>query len=338
MSKFSELFRENEFTPEDVPAFENKLYFEGNRRRPYLVRFTVLLFLSAVIASGGIITDSTATVIGAMIIAPLMTPIMATTAAFVVGSMDRAIRSLLLVGGGVALVIIVSCLLGIIHPGFISYTTNTQITGRISPNFADLIIALASGAAGAFAMSRDDIADSLPGVAISISLVPPLCVVGIALSDGQWEAAFGALLLFLTNFLSILLTGGGVLALLGLGRVTARTLAGPARRNAFLVVALGILLISIPLAATSLKVAEESITEFRTTQIAQGWVAQSEFELRSVDARNDEVTVLIAGAGTPPASTEFVSELQNNLGHQVTLNLNFVPTENERLEIIPNSE
>jgi len=219
MGALSRIFRENEFTVEELPAFEKKLFFEGARQRPYLVRFTVLLFLATVIASGGIVTNSTATVIGAMIIAPLMTPVMATAAAFVVGSMDRAARSLLLVAAGVALVITVSWLTGNVHTGVISYTNNPQITERVSPNLMDLIIALAAGAAGAFAMSRDDIADSLAGVAISISLVPPLCVVGIALSDGHWTSSLGALVLFLTNFLSILLAGGGVLATLGLAKV-----------------------------------------------------------------------------------------------------------------------
>jgi len=338
MSKFSELFRENKFTPEDVPSFEKKLFFEGVRQRPYLVRFVVLIFLSTVIASGGIIIDSTATVIGAMIIAPLMTPIIATAAAVVMGTRGRALNSLLLVGAGVALVIFVSWFAGNLDTGVISYTSDTQITGRISPRLADLMIALASGAAGAFAMSRDDIADSLPGVAISISLVPPLCVVGIALSDGQWPAAFGALVLFLTNFLSILLAGGIVLALLGLERVTARTLPRQARRRAFLVIALGILLVSIPLGLTSGRVARETITVSRTARIAQEWVAQSEYEVRKVEARDDEVTVLIAGKGSPPATSELVSELESALRNQVILDLEIIPIENERLEIIPVDE
>jgi len=338
MSALSSIFRENEFTVEELPAFDKKLFFEGARRRPYLVRFTVLLFLATVIASGGVIADSTATVIGAMIIAPLMTPIMGTAAAFVMGNMHRAVKSLLLVGAGVALVIIVSWVVGNLHINVISYTSASQITGRISPRVIDLIVALASGAAGAFAMSRDDIADSLPGVAISISLVPPLCVVGIALSDGQWAAALGALVLFLTNFLSILLAGGGVLAMLGLGRVATKTLVGHARRNAFLVVALGVLLISIPLAATSLKVARETITEYQTVRIAQRWVAQSGYEVRGVDARDGEVIVLIAGKGASPESSELVSALEDSLRYPVVLDLQIVPIENERLEIIPIDE
>ena len=74
-------------------------------------------------------------------------------------------------------------------------------------------------------------ADSLPGVAISIALVPPLAVVGLALSQAEWGSAFGAFLLFLTNFLSILLAGGGTLALLGFSAASTRELARDARRR-----------------------------------------------------------------------------------------------------------
>ncbi len=86
----SEILRHNRFTPENLPDLEKKLYFEGERRRPYLVRFTVLLFLSSIIATGGIVADSTATVIGAMIVAPLMTPILATTGALVMEQLNKA--------------------------------------------------------------------------------------------------------------------------------------------------------------------------------------------------------------------------------------------------------
>ncbi|MCB1403086.1 MAG: DUF389 domain-containing protein, partial [Rhodobacteraceae bacterium] len=174
MTILSSLLQENRFTPELVPPFESKLFFEDDRRRLYLERFGVLLFLSAVIATMGILSDSTAAVIGAMIIAPLMTPIMAAAAAIVTGRMDRAARSLALVVAGALGVVALSWVLGTLYSGELSFDGNSQITGRIQPRIADLAAALASGAAGAFCMSRDDIADSLPGVAIAISLVPPL--------------------------------------------------------------------------------------------------------------------------------------------------------------------
>src|SRR5262245_10570380 len=214
MRLLDRLLRENRFTPELVPPFERKLFFEGARRRPYLERFGVLLCLSVVIATMGFLGDSTATVIGAMIVAPLMTPIMATAAALVIGRLDRAAASALLVLAGVAAVVGLSWVAGLLYTGVIDFETNSQLAARIAPRTIDLVAALASGAAGAFCMSREDVADSLPGVAIAISLVPPLCVVGLALAVGEWGAASGALLLFVTNALAILLAGGGVLAAL----------------------------------------------------------------------------------------------------------------------------
>ena len=89
--------RDNRFRPSDVAAFEYKLFFEGGRRRQYKVRFYSLTLLATVIASYGIVNASPATVIGAMIIAPLMTPIMATAAALVMGDTQRDIRALMLV-------------------------------------------------------------------------------------------------------------------------------------------------------------------------------------------------------------------------------------------------
>ena len=133
----------------------------------------------------------------------------------------------MLVAIGVIFVVGMSALLGWLYTGIISFGSNPQITGRVSPTMVDLIAALASGAAGAFCMSREDISDSLAGVAIAISLVPPLCVVGLSVQAGHWSDAAGALLLFVTNFLSILLAGGAVLAILGLSRAANARIVGP---------------------------------------------------------------------------------------------------------------
>jgi len=336
MSTLSEIFKANEFTEQNTPIFEKKLFHEGPRQRRYLVGFFALLVLSTIIASYGVINDSTATVIGAMIIAPLMTPIMGTAASLVMGNMDRAIRSVLLVVIGVFVVIALSWVIGYLETIYnvISISSNTQILGRIAPRTTDLMIALASGVAGAFALAREDIADSLPGVAISISLVPPLCVVGICLSIGEWEAAWGAMLLFLTNFLSILLAGGALLAFLGLGRVATKSLSGHPRRNAFIVIILGVLLISIPLTATGFKIGRELRMEVSALRITQEWLQGSEYDLRTVDAQ-ENVTILIAGNGEIPS----VDELENNFNDQfhrpTTVILQVVRLEEAALEIIP---
>jgi uncharacterized hydrophobic protein (TIGR00271 family) len=340
MSVFSEILRDNRFTEEDLPNFEQKLFFKGPRLRPYLVRFTVLLFLSTVIATFGVINDSSATVIGAMIIAPLMTPIMATAAALVMGRMDSALRSSLLVVLGVALVIGVSLLIGVIMNtiSHISYTQNTQITSRISPRLTDLFIALASGAAGAFAMSRDDIADSLPGVAISISLVPPLCVVGLGLSAGEWTVAWGAMQLFLTNFFSILLAGGGVLAFLGLGAAATKNLTGHTRRNAFIVIGLGLFLITLALASTSIRVTRETLTEYQTSQTVEEWLAQSGYEPESIDAHGGVVKLAIFGEGDLPPLPNLELEIERRTRRPGVVDLVIVPVQRHRLVMEPPPE
>jgi len=255
MSVVSQMFRESTFTPKKCFPPGKQTFFDGVKRRRQLEQFSVLLFLAAIIATMGVLGDSTATVIGAMIISPLMTPIMATAAALVMGQMRRAGRSFVTVVIGVLGVIALSFFLAfcynIVVGGVVNFGVNSQILARVSPRVIDLVAALASGAAGAFCMSREDISDSLAGVAISISLVPPLCVVGISLQGGQLASAEGAFLLFITNFLSILLAGGGVLMVLGLGRAATHEVKGTARRIAFIAIALGVLIVAVPLAGVA---------------------------------------------------------------------------------------
>jgi uncharacterized hydrophobic protein (TIGR00271 family) len=313
----SEILSANKFTTENLPDLEKKLFFEGERRRPYLVRFTVLIFLSTIIASGGIVADSTATVIGAMIVAPLMTPILATTAALVMGRVKRATHSILIVIGGIIVVLLISWFIGIISTAVISFETNTQITSRISPNLNDLLVALAAGAAGAFAFSRDDVADSIPGVAIAIALVPPLCVVGISLSEAQLGAAIGASLLFLTNFLSILLAGGAVFALLNLGpaAIKGQDLSRQEQRKVYTYIGIGVLLVALPLAITSHQIARESVVEAQVKAITEDWLIEStsELKLSGVHADGYDVEIIFHGFSEP----QLIEKLGADLSAQI---------------------
>jgi uncharacterized hydrophobic protein (TIGR00271 family) len=317
------LLRDNQFTPDEVERFQGKLYFEGDARRRHLEAFSVLLFLSAVIATLGILGESAATVIGAMIIAPLMTPIIATAAALVMGQPSRALRSTLVVLAGVTGVICVGFVLSILNTGIVDFASNGQITGRVEPRMIDLFGALACGAAGAFAMSRDDIADSLPGVAVSISLVPPLAIVGVSLAAGEWARALGALLLFGTNYLSILLAGGAVLALLGLSRAATESMGARTRRGAFTAIAIGTALVAVPLALTSARLSDEALTRRVIKDVARHWLAATEFRLREVeiDFLDKEIHLLISGPGNPPPLPDLVAALDEALETEVVVDV-----------------
>jgi len=328
MVSLSTILKNNKFTSADLPEFESKLFFEGDKTQRYLVRFSILLFLSSVIATQGVIEDSTATVIGAMIIAPLMTPIVATTAAIFMGNAQRAWNSFLLVIGGAIGVIIVSAGFGIIAIHIVDFTGNSQIEARVFPRLIDLVIALAAGTAGAFAICRSDIADSIPGVAISIALVPPLCVVGISLSAAQWMDALGAFILFLTNFLSILLAGGSVFALLGLGATATKEMSHLNKRRAYRIITLGVVLISIPLALATTKVARDSLAQAKITEIVNQWVSKypTDFVIKSVLVSGNKAKIVISGTERPSTIEGLGAEINSKVGQVVKVDLRYVPS------------
>ncbi len=167
--------------------------------------FHFMLALSSTISTLGLLANSVAIIIGAMIIAPLMGPIIGIAYAMVVANRRLLRRSSLTLLTGTILTVFISWLMA----GMLGMTAlDSEVLSRSNPTLIDLAIALAAGAAGAFARSRSRIADALPGVAIAVALVPPLSVVGIGLALGQEELAFGALLLYLTNLTGIIFSGG----------------------------------------------------------------------------------------------------------------------------------
>ena len=329
MSILKKIIDDNKLTPEDLPKLEGKLFWEGPQRRVNLERFGLLLFLSTIIATYGVLKDSTATVIGAMIIAPLMTPIVATAAAIVMGDLNRVWRALLVVVVGVIGVILVAFISGAIHPVLISFTTNSEITSRVAPSLVDLIVALASGVAGAFAVSRDDIADSLPGVAISISLVPPLTVTGISLSEGQFLATTGSFLLFITNFFSILFAGGLTFSLLGLSMAATVDLQKLVRRKVFIGVTIGTLLVAAPLSFSSYKIIRKSHLNNQAQEIAIKWLEKSNFELTKLDSYKDRLELVITGSGPTPSVIEVGEALEKEREQDVLIRLKIIDSQVE---------
>ena len=318
------------FDPGYLEAFEAKLFIEGTETYRRLVNFFVLLLLATVIATYGVLSSSTATVIGAMIVAPLMGPIMATAAAVVMGSGQRAMRSLGLVIIGVISVILLSMVLTLIVPDVtISFTNNAEIASRISPGLFALFTALGAGAAGAFIMSRAEIADSMGGVAIAISLVPPLCVVGISISQGEWLAAGSALLLFMTNFFAILFAGGLVFMALGLGRLALEETQVRLRRRSFMLIILGTLFVTIPLILTGYRTVVDAIATNKATSVVQEWLQGTTDQIVDVSVNDQLISVSIEGSDPLRSAADLAVQLEKVLQHPVTVSLRVIPTKIE---------
>jgi uncharacterized hydrophobic protein (TIGR00271 family) len=174
--------------------------------------FMILLILATMIATFGLFINSSSVIIGAMLLAPLMQPIVSLSMGVL-----RQDNTLLLNGAktifiGVLAVLLTAAMIALFTP--IERLT-TEMSGRLSPTILDLFIAVVSGAAAAYAKSNEKILGSLAGVAIAVALVPPIAVAGIGLGWTDWHMFSTAFLLFITNLVGIVLAAAFTFVILG---------------------------------------------------------------------------------------------------------------------------
>ena len=285
----------------DIKRMRDQLFFEGPERNRRLSRYWLLLPLSAVIASAGVVSDSTATVIGAMIVAPLMTPILGIVLAVVLTDGANLRRCLLLVMAGAVAVVALSWLLGLFVPYPVVAATNSQVAARVTPRIVDLVAALATGAVGSVALARSDISDTLPGVAIAISLVPPLAVVGLTLESGAPRQSLAAFVLFTTNVAAILVSGIVVMALYRVHRVSDQAAAPAFRRGgAVAIIAFLLLAVIVPLSINSNRIDTTTVRQSDVQAVAEHWASDAGWAVVGVTAAGDRVLVEATGPNPAP--------------------------------------
>lgn len=292
-------------TPAAVQRMAGKLLIaHGEDRQLKWSAFWVLIVLSSVIATAGIIADSTATVIGAMIVAPLMTPILGTALSVVLANRRMIVVNMALVLAGAVIVVVIAYLLGLTNHAVLLADTNSQIAARVSPRLIDLVAALATGAVGAFAMVRSDISDTLPGVAIAISLVPPLAVVGLTLESGSPRQALGALLLFSTNVTAIIATGTVIFLAFRVRHAAIRAgiRVGRLRRGALVTVIGAVLVLAVPLGIGSAVVLRQELIVAKAAEPANQWAAAQGWQISDISVRQG--VLQIVALGPPPTIQE----------------------------------
>lgn len=207
------------YTGETLPFFthaaEEKYrdLFAGLREQSKLEStFIVMMILSTVLATVGLFLNSASVIIGAMLIAPLMQPIVSGSMAVLRSDKSLLASSFKTVFMGIILVLASSSLIALLLP-FENLTT--EISARLRPSLLDLIVALASGVAAAYAKNNEKIVGSLAGVAIAVALVPPLASAGIGLGWMNWSIFYQAFLLFITNFVGIIFAGALTFLIMG---------------------------------------------------------------------------------------------------------------------------
>ena len=196
-----------------IKRLHRELWLDATWNTNYIV-FTIS---ACTIATFGLISNSTAVIIGAMLIAPLMLPLRALAFAALEGDLSLFRKALFSIIGATILALILSSFTGhlVNIPEF-----GSETLARTQPNLIDLGIAVVAGGISSFAKVRRGVSDALAGTAIAVALMPPLCVVGLCLSQQKFFFAKGAFLLYLTNLLGITLACMVVFILAGFTEVS----------------------------------------------------------------------------------------------------------------------
>ncbi len=191
-------FRRKDIALEQLQQLQTDLLTEATLDSSYLV----LVIGSCAIATFGLLTNSAAVIIGAMIIAPLMLPIRGLAFGALQGDLPLFRKGIIAVGIGTLIAVAISFSLGKLV-GIPSY--DSEVLARSEPTLLDLGIAIVAGSISGYAKIQPKLAGSLAGTAIAVALMPPICVIGLGLSQADWSLSWGATLLYLTNLLGITL-------------------------------------------------------------------------------------------------------------------------------------
>lgn len=272
--------------------------------------YLVLMVLSTILATFGLFANSTPVVIGAMILAPLMSPIISLSMATLRQDRQLIVDSVYTILAGLGFAFACAVLITLVTP---LNAPNSEIMSRTSPNLLDLGIAVFSGVAGAYAHAREEVAKTLAGVAIAVALVPPLAVAGIGLGWLNGPVFFGAGLLLLTNLAGMVLAGAITFLFLGYSPFRLA-------KQGLIIASLSVLLLSVPLGLGFYRmVFEDNIIE-----AIESYEFKENITLKDIDVTQfNPLTISVRIIADHNLKTEEIDEikqsLEKRLGRRIVL-------------------
>ena len=299
MSIWDRLREREEWTDAERQQTLDDLFPDDHRVFQYVKRFATLIVLSTMIAAFGLLSNSAAVVIGAMLVAPLMTPMLALSASLIYAQMRRFVGALLMVVFGTLAAIAVGWLVALIASGGLTPDAfDSEILARTSPSLLDLGIAVAAGLAGGYVLTHKGTTSSLPGVAIAVALVPPLATVGITLQLGATDLAYGALLLYTTNLIAIVLSASIVMLMSGFVPDQIRQLARGKMGIRLLPWAMALVAVAVPLAIHTRAVIDDEAFSRLVSQTVEQWDPRATIVDLETDIGDGRATVAVTVATT----------------------------------------
>lgn len=294
----------------------------------FSIDYLALIVLAAAIATLGLIMNNAAVIIGAMIISPLMAPIISSGFAFAINDSELGTRAAKTLGIGIIMALGMAAIITLLSP---AKDITQEILARTSPNILDLGIALLCGLAGTYAFTLNKNSESVVGIAISVALMPPLCAAGYGLATGQIDILLGALLLFVTNFSAIFVVSN--LLFLALGFYRAFNPLDQTRiqkeRKKILVTAVMLTILAIPLFYTL----QSSLAQ-KALEKTVGNILAEQLEIPGISrisywkiAANDEIIIQVNTISTISSSqvASLESELKSTTGKDYNVRLAQVP-------------
>lgn len=270
--------------------------------------FLVLMVLSTILATFGLFANSTPVVIGAMILAPLMSPIISLSMATLRQDRQLIIDSVYTILSGLGFAFACAVFITLVTP---LNAPNSEIMSRTSPNLLDLGIAVFSGVAGAYAHAREEVAKTLAGVAIAVALVPPLAVAGIGLGWFNGPVFFGAGLLLMTNLAGMVLAGAITFLFLGYSPFRLA-------KQGLIIASISVLILSIPLGLGFYRmVFEDNIIE-----AVESYEFNENITLKDIDVTQfNPLTIAVRIIADHNLSAEEIDDIKRSLEERLGKNI-----------------
>jgi uncharacterized hydrophobic protein (TIGR00271 family) len=278
--------REDQDAPEAIDeSVRNGVRFSGTN--------LWVLFFAILVASVGLNVNSTAVIIGAMLISPLMGPIVGLGYAAAVNDFSLIRQSARNLGTFTGLSLITSMIYFTLSPLDVP---GSELMARTTPTLWDVLIATFGGAAGMVALTRRSISNVVPGVAIATALMPPLCTAGFGLANGRWDMFAGAFYLFLINGVFIAASTLAVSKLVKLPQVADVDPAVRARHRAY--ISAGLIVVLVPSVWLGWRFVKQEVFVAGAQQLVRTLEAEPRNAIvgQSIDRVERRIAVTVIGA------------------------------------------
>jgi uncharacterized hydrophobic protein (TIGR00271 family) len=275
----------NRFTVRLTPAEQDDIDRYAYEISEPDIDYVTLIAVSATLATLGLLLNSPAVIIGAMLVAPFMQPCIGFAVGITNGRMSLVRNALVTLVVGVLLALVLAMLWGALVGG--GRASTPEMLARSNPSLLDALVALASGVIGAYATARKDISTALAGVAIAAALMPPLCTAGLELAAGNVDVGLRAALLFTTNIVCISVAAWAVFLLLGM---RPRFADGSDQRRHGWLVAVTLLMLPVVVLLIAFSRAVNPTEDIQTV-LEEHFVAM---RVTSVDVRGDKPLIVRA--------------------------------------------